>query len=338
MKASYQQVRQAIDAGGGDVRLFLLHGPDEAGAGELLGRLAQRLGTEAERIDLAPAQLRTQPGLLADEAASLSLFGSTRYVRVSGIGDESLEAVTLLLAAEQAGNPVVAIAPTLKPASKLLMKLALASPRALAHPCYVPSGEEAERLVRTIAGEQGLRLTGSVPRRLALATAGDRALMHREIEKLALFVDAAPDRPRDADDAALDAIGADLSDAENGAAADALLAGRPEQLGAELQKLAATGGQAIPLLRSLVRRLIALGEMRDEIDHGAKPDTVLQRVFWKDRPATGQALRLWPLAAIDSAVAQVRRAERDLLRPGSAGEIVADRALTGLAERASRRG
>lgn len=336
MKASYQQVRQALDATGGDIRLFLLHGPDEAGAGELQAHLGKRLGADAERVDLTPAQLKSQPGLLIDEAASLSLFGGARYIRVTGMADECLEAVTLLLDATRAGNPVVAIAPSLKPASKLL-KLALASPRALAHACYVPSGEEAERLVRAIGAEHGLRLAGSVPRRLALAAGGDRALMTREIEKLALFVDAAPDRPREADEAALDAVGADVGEAESGAAADAVLGGRPDALGSELQRLATTGSQAIPLLRNLARRLVSLSEMRSEIDRGASADTVLQRVFWRDRAEVGRSLRLWPLLAIDNALRQVRRAERDLLRPGTAGDVVAERALTAVAERAARR-
>ena len=40
------------------------------------------------------------------------------------------------------------------------------------------------------------------------------AVMTRELEKLALYLDAAPERPRELDDAALDAVGADLGDSE----------------------------------------------------------------------------------------------------------------------------
>ncbi len=92
MKANANQIRSAIDAASPDVRLYLFHGPDESGAREFAARVGRALGPEAERIDLEPAQLRSNPGLLADEATALSLFGGARHIRVSGAVEESLEA------------------------------------------------------------------------------------------------------------------------------------------------------------------------------------------------------------------------------------------------------
>ena len=51
------------------------------------------MGANAERIDFDGAALKSRPGALADEAASLSLFGGKRWVRVTGMGEESLAAV-----------------------------------------------------------------------------------------------------------------------------------------------------------------------------------------------------------------------------------------------------
>ncbi|MFH7218156.1 hypothetical protein ACHWGM_28045, partial [Klebsiella pneumoniae] len=78
------------------------------------------------------------------------------FVRVASAGEESLEAFTNLLAAERVGNPVVAIAPTVKSNAKIV-KLAIDSPRALAFACYAPTAQDAERLATTIANENGLR-------------------------------------------------------------------------------------------------------------------------------------------------------------------------------------
>src|SRR3546814_1539905 len=89
------------------------------------------MGPEAERVDLDAGALKSDPGRLADEAASISLFGGARHLRITVIGEDAIEAFTLLLAAEQAGNPVVAIAPSVKSSGKIV-KLALQSPRALA--------------------------------------------------------------------------------------------------------------------------------------------------------------------------------------------------------------
>jgi DNA polymerase III subunit delta len=159
MKASAGQIRAAVDKPDAAVRLYLFHGPDEAGAADLAERLARALGPDVERVDLDMKALREQPGRLADEAASLSLFGGARYVRLSGVEEAAAEAVSLLLGAERAGNPVIAIGPGLKASGKLV-KQAIAAQTALSFACYVPEGIDATRLATAVAREHGLRLTG----------------------------------------------------------------------------------------------------------------------------------------------------------------------------------
>src|SRR5688500_5129066 len=124
-------------------RFFLLYGPDESGSHSLVKAAAAGAGPEAERVELTGAELKADPARLADEAASISLFGGARYIVVQPAGDECLAAVEALLQAPAAGNPVLLIAGALKPASKLL-KLALAEPAALALASYAPEGQEAE--------------------------------------------------------------------------------------------------------------------------------------------------------------------------------------------------
>lgn len=335
MKASAAQIRAAVDKPNPATRLYLFHGPDESGAAELAERLARALGPEVERIDLDMKALREQPGRLADEAASMSLFGGARYIRVSGVEEGAGEAVALLLAAERAGNPVIAIGPGLKTSGKLV-KSAIAAPDALTFACYVPEGVDAARLATTVAREHGLRLTGDVPQRLAAATGGDRAILSREVEKLALFLDAAPDRPRDADGDALDAIGADLGDTELFHAIEAILDGRVAEIGTELAQLG--DGTAIPLLRQLARRLMTLAELRGDMDKGASVDDVLEkhRVFFREKAATGRALRRWNASQIARAIDRVRQTERALMHSGSAGEVLADAECTAIARAAAR--
>ncbi|MET0308906.1 MAG: DNA polymerase III subunit delta [Sphingomonas sp.] len=337
MKASAVQIRAAVDAPKPDTRLYLFHGPDEAGAAELATRLARALGPEAERIDIDMKALRDQPGRLADEAASMSLFGGVRYVRVSGIEEGAAEAITLLLNADRAGNPVVAIGPGLKASGKLV-KMAIAAPNAMAHACYVPEGADAARLASTVAREYGLRLTGDVPQRLASASGGDRAILAREIEKLALYLDAATDRPRDADGQALDAIGADLNDVELHHAIDAVIDGRVADIGSELANLSAGGGSSIPLLRQLARRLMTLAELRNDMDGGLTADEVLEkhRIFFREKPAYTRALRRWNAAQIARAIDRVRQTERMLMHSASAGEVLAEAECTAIARAAAR--
>jgi DNA polymerase III subunit delta len=337
MKANAAQVRAAVDKPNPETRLYLFHGPDEAGAGDLADRLARSLGADAERVDLDMKALRDQPGRLADEAASMSLFGTGRYVRVTGVDEGAVGAVTLLLEAERAGNPVIAIGPGLKASGKLV-KAAIASPRALAFACYVPEGLDAAKLAASIARDHGVRLGGDVAQRLASASGGDRAILAREIEKLALYLDAAPDHPMEASPEAFEAIGADLGEGEMFHLIDAILDGRVDGLGTELARIKEGGGSAIPLLRQLVRRLMTLAELRGDIDGGVAIDQALEkhRVFFKEKAATTRALRRWNAAQIARAIERVRETERALMHGASAGEVLAQAECTALARQAAR--
>src|SRR3546814_11877182 len=82
---------------------------------------------------------------------------------------------------------------TSEKASGKIDKLAQQATRALAFAGYVPDGADADRMVAQIARDHGLRTTGDTARRLASASGGDRAIVAREIEKIALFLDAGAD-------------------------------------------------------------------------------------------------------------------------------------------------
>ena len=342
MKANAGQLGTAIDqAARGDAkggpRLFLLHGPDEAGAMEYAARLGRAMGPDVERIDLDGPALKANPGRLADEAASISLFGGARYIRVTGIGEESVEAIELLLAASSAGNPVVAIAPGAKATGKLV-KAAVAAPAAMALACYPPDGANAARMAAGIAREHGVRLTGDTAAAMFEAAGGDRAVLTREIEKLALYLDAAVDRPREAGEAVLAEIGANIAEAEMSAAVAAVIDGQAVLAGAELAGVDAAG-MTIPMLRSLARRLIALADMRGDVDRGDSPESVVEkhRVFWKEKGSTISALRRWTAPQIAAGIARTRRAERSLLTGGNPASVGALHDTLGIARAVGRR-
>lgn len=308
-----------------DIRLYLFHGPDESGASELARTLAAGL-PDSERVDLDAAALKRDPGRLADEAASLSLFGEAPLIRAAPIGEESLEAVTLLLDAERTGSPAIAVAPGVKASGKLV-SLANGHPRALSIACYPPGAADLDRVVGTMLTDAGLRAAPGLARRLAEAASGDRSLIAREVEKLALFLDAAADRPRDAGTEALDAIGADDGETALGEAVEALVDGRPGELGTALARLDAGAASPIPWLRAVQRRLVALGDMRAAVDRGEPVEAVMKRhrIFFRDEARTAQELRRWSPARVAAALDRVRSAEREAVRADNAGAVPAER-------------
>ena len=339
MKANRQQLERALKAPA-ETRFFLFHGPDEAGSRALLKPLAEAMGAEAERVDLSGAELRADPARLADEAASISLFGGARYVVVESAGDEVLPALQALIELPTAGNPVALVAGALKPTSKLL-KLALAEPAAVAFASYVPEGREADRLVIDLARAEGLIVRPDLARRIADACAGNRALIEQELRKLALFADAAPDAPKPLDDTAWDAVGAASEEGDLSRLVDSVGAGNAALLEAELLRLRSEGIEGIPLIRAVLRRMYLLARLRAEVEAGSGVAAVMaspaaKSVFWKEKDAVAAQLGRWRSPLLAKSVGRLLEAERQVKAPGGLGPIAVDEELFAICRQAAR--
>jgi DNA polymerase-3 subunit delta len=337
--AKRPEIERALARPTADIRLYLLHGADESGSRALGAILAKAMGAEAERVDLSGAMLKADPARLADEAASISLFGGPRHILVEQIGDESLDAVQALIDAPAAGNPVVAISGALRKDSKLL-KLATASPAVLAHVSYPLEARDLDRLATELARAEGLRIDPDVAHRLAGASGGDRAVLAREIEKFALFLDAAPDRQATLDREAFDALTADAGEADLSRLVDAVLLGRPAEAEAELARLREGGVEGITLVRTMLPRLHQLAALRAAVDEGNSVDSVMasqgRAIFWKAQAAVTAQLRRWTATALATAIGRLLSAERDIKAPNSAGPVLVDAELLAIGRAAQR--
>lgn len=340
MKGTDTETPRALDAVDARFRFFLLYGPDEAGSIALARRLERAMGADAERIDLEASELKSDPSRLADEAASISLFGGKRWIRIQPAGDDISTAVEGLLEAQVAGNPVVAIAGALRPTSALL-KLALASKTALAHQSYEPKLKDILQIADALAREAGLRLSRDVTRSLVTAASNDRAILAQEIEKLALYLDAAPDRPKDANEADFAAISAENIEGEFAKVVDGVMGGHPDRAAAELARLSQSGSSAIPILRSLFKRATLLMSLRREVDQGRSPDQVVdargKAIFWKDKPAVTDQVGRWSNDRLATLADRIIGMERALKSSGSAGEILAEAEMITISRAATRR-
>ena len=339
MKANTSQIERALDTPPSDIRLFLLYGADESTSHAQAARLARAMGSDAERIDIDGSALKGDPARLADEASAISLFGEKRYVKISGCGEESLAAITNLLASPAGGNPVVAIAGALK-ASSGLLKFALAEKAVMACANFPLDSEKAEALALALGREQGLRLEPQAGRALAAAAGNDRAVMAREAEKLAIYLDAAPDRPKDAGLAELEAIGAGDGEGDLSKLVDAVLDGQPSRLAAELAALSTEGIEGIPLIRALARRVQLLGSMAARVAQGEPSASVVESatraLFWKEKPAVQRQFRRWRGDRLITAAERLLAAERAIKAPASAGTILADTEFVAIARVAQK--
>jgi DNA polymerase-3 subunit delta len=313
VKATRTSIGRALERPDSKLRFYLFHGPDEGQSRALAARLLDALG--ATKSVVAAGAVKSGAVSLVDEASAIGLFGGTRLIWVEPAGDDIAEAVAALLDGPDPESVVAAIAGQLRKSSALL-KVAEASPRALAFASYVPEGEDAERMVIDLARRLGLKASQSVAARLADECANDQAVIARELDKLALYLDASPNSPRDLDHDAIDAVGAG-SRGDAMRLADLALLGELGELGALMDKLRTDGWDAIPVIRSLQRRVLMLAPMRARVERGERPDVVMtslgKALFFKDKSNVGRMLRTWSAAELATIAARAGALERTLM-------------------------
>lgn len=339
MKAARGAIGRALDQPDGAIRLYLFHGPDEGQSRALGDRLLKGLG--ATRFVISASAVKSDPALLADEAGAMNLFGEPRALWVEPAGDEIAEGVEALLEAPAPESPVVAIAGALRKSSALL-KLAEGHRAALAHASYIPEGQDAERMVAEVGRAHGLRIPPAVAARVADACGNDQEIVGQELAKLALYVGASPETPKELDHDAVDAVGADVPEGDFLRLADLALSGELARVADELARLSPAGTEAIPVIRSLQRRLLMLGLMRARVEAGEGSGAVMtslgKSLFWKDKPLLEKLLATWDARGLETISERAGKLERQLMRPDSPPPAEAlGEELTAIARAARRR-
>lgn len=326
-------------------RLVLLYGPDEAQAREIADRFTALLAPVDDpmgRIDFEPGSLASDPARLADEAAAVSMFGDRRLIRVDGAGDACTAAVAALLEAPAAGNPVVMTGTGALKATSSLVKAALASPLAIVAQCFVPDGREAIDMVIEACARHGLKPSREAAELLAAGFGGERGVLARELEKLALYLDAAPDRLRALEMDTLAELGAAMAESDFEGLVSAVAGGDAGEAETQAAKLNRNGIIGIPQLRAVSRRLMLLAELRRAIDSGRSAREAVEAarppIFWKERDRIARQASSWSTPALKAALSRLLGAERQIKAPGSASaDLLTSRALLAVAHLGRRR-
>ena len=313
MKASKGNIGRSVDQPAPAIRFYLFHGPDEGQSRALAARLLEALG--ATKFAVSSSAIKSDPASLVDEAGALSLFGGKRAIWIEPATRDIEEGVAALLDAGAVESVAVGISGALTKASPLL-KLAEASPLALAFASYPPEGQDAERMVIDIGRRFGLKVSPPIAARVADNAGNDQAIVAQELQKFALYLGASPESPRDLDHETLDAVGAENAEGDFLRLADLALSGEVEELAGELARL--TGGsEAIPVIRSLQRRLLMLAPLRARVERGERPDAVMtslgKSLFYKDQAKVRRMLTKWTAEGLATAAERAGKVERSLM-------------------------
>lgn len=338
MKAVKASLARALEWPDPAIRFYLFHGPDESGSRALAIQLLRGLG-DAEKFIVMGQSVKSDPAALADEAGAMALFGGKRAIWIEPAGDEVADGVTALLEAPASESAVVALAGSLRKTSALL-KLAEAHPAALSHCSYVPEGREMERIVTDLARDAGLRIMPDLALRVASAANNNQAIAAQELEKFALYLGADPSNPRELDHATVDLLGADSAESDLMRLGDLALAGRMDELLDELSRLPHGGSEAVPVLRSLQRRLLMLAPLRARIERGKRADGVMASIgkalFWKDKPLVQRLLATWSAERLAEVASRLSALEKQVMLSPVSDETALGETLVTIARAAGR--
>jgi len=337
MKADKQQLAANLTRLDPKLRLVLLYGRDEAASRDMARQIARQFDDGDNPLALtliAAPSLKDDPSALVAAAATVSMFGDRTLVRIDDAGEEVLDAVALLLGADVTGNPVLIVAGDLRKGSKL-QSLVDASPLALGVQSYVAEGREWDNMAEAAAADFGLKLARGVARALQDSSAGDRGVLRCELQKFALYLDASPAAPATLELATLEAIGAELGEADLNALVEAVSAGRPDHADQQMARLSEANIPGIVMLRGLARRFWLLLELRLAVDGGLSAQSAVSGarppVFWKAKAAIEAQVGRYRSTQIRAALDRMLAAERDIKTSGGAGDVLARQAILGIA-------
>ena len=173
------------------LKLTLLHGPE----GDLVSERARRLvptlvddvADPFQVVRLAAEALSKDPGLLADEASAISMFGGKRVLWIDAGGRDLSTLIAGVADTLPADTSIVVEADTLRKGAPL-RTLFETRPDAAAIECYAPPPASVGQMVDTEARSAGIAIAPEVREHLVGVLMSEPATARTEIAKLLLFV------------------------------------------------------------------------------------------------------------------------------------------------------
>lgn len=346
MKATQRNFAQIAAGAGRDAKVWFFCGQDDAGAHAAMAKVVAGLADPGEKVEIDGNELKRDPVRLSDETRSTSLFGDSRHIVVRANGDDAYDALKILTDGDPddiaQGWPVIVVASSATDKSrsaKLLEKRA----DAVVVMFYTPDLASVTAEVRRLSDAAGLRMGSDLAQRIAGSVGLDVRMAASEVAKLALYLDADAQAPRNATAADLDAIAAETDDDGMMSLVDAVLSGDAAQVPHELARFRHQSLNPVGTLLAMERRVAQLiqiaGRMGDNRDVAGfvAGEVKAHRLFFRDQPAVTRQLQRWRgprLAQLGERLVDLHRA---LLADSQAAPLLFVAGCTNIARAANAR-
>ncbi len=326
------------------VSAVLLYGPDQGLVREYAKTLAQkcvsRLDDPFAVTELTAAQLKSDSGLLADAAFSMSLAGGDCVIRLSDPPETITE--TLSYIAEQSASawPIIIEAKELTPRSGL-RKYFEGSSSCAAIACYPEEGRALEGFIKSYLASENLNVDPAAVSYLCASLAGDRQVIRRELEKLSLYALAKENdvgRVTEAD--VLECIG-DSSETSLDNLVFSVGDGNQAAIDQTLTKAFSEGINPVTAIRAVQRHFQRLHFANGIAAQSGGLDQAMSKlrppVFFKRKADFQRQARNWSSDNLSRALLLASENEIESKTTGLPAEILCSRTLMRIAQAARRR-
>ena len=320
-----------------DVVFFLVHGSDEGLIRErskgIVDALLDGDSDPLRLIRFDGDALAREPGLLAEEAYAISMFGGSRVIWIEVQARDLGSALAPVFSAPPRDCAVVVEAGSLKKGTALRSAFEKMG-NAASIECYPDDRRNLAALIDAEARQANLRIAPAVRDYLATFLGADRMTTRSEIAKLLLYVAGRPEIAiADVEAIVSDAAPSALDDAVDGA-----FLGDHAAVEQTTGRYFGDGGEPWVLLMAAARRAMTLHRLRLEMDHGRPLDSAMQALHLRMSPARRAALERqigqWPASKLGRLPDSLRVASGRTRRDAKIAEITAMRALWAIASSA----
>ncbi len=335
MKLTARQIDRFVRAPDPGIRAVLVYGPDAGLVSERAEAIARAVAPELSdpfRVtNLTARQLQDDPARLADEAASLSLTGGRRVVRVNDAADSLADLLKAFLA-DPAGEALIVIQAGDLPARSPLRKVFETADQGAALGCYRDDRRSLAAVITAALLDHGLKASPDAMAYLVANLGGDRQLTRRELEKLVLYKGPSAGTVELADAIACvgDTAAITLDDL-----AFAIGGGDLTELERALLRSLEAGSSPVAALRATARHFQRLHLASGAIAQGLTPSDAVKRlrppVFWKLADRFMVQCQSWSPRRLAKALARLLEAETGCKATGAPAEAIAARALLEIA-------
>ena len=322
-----------------DVNAVLIYGPDTGLVSERAAKLAAAyVGSNADPVSitrLTSSDLSEDPGRLADEATSMSLFGGQRVLRVRPESQQIAPILEPLLARIDKELLLIVEAGQMAPNVKL-RKLFETKPGCAAIPCYQDTQRDLVRILNDQLREAGFSINDDARDAFVARLGGDRLASRNEVEKLCLYCHGS-NRINLAD---IEAIAGDVSSLALDDLNDAVGLGDLLRVDQILVRLSSDGTSPDQIIASAIRHFLLVHELRAEVEAGGRTSDIVDKrrppIFFKRKQAIAAQIQLWPVKVLNRALEILGEGERSVRSGGALAAANVSQTLLTICHQAGR--